>query len=208
MKGDWIFSFVSRLNSPIKWAKWIFSCFSEAILWYYDNSKIIPLLKAEVTCKTNQARDLSACILRERSSRRHGWFSFCDSNTHQPHFASPLSQFHRVFFQKLSFQSVFSGLLALFEHLSFIFLPRLYYVLSNQTVVYFCFNFFSFDPVSQMFAYLICLPKKPFFSLLLLLLTVSLFVMLLISALIFIISFPSNSFGFIFCCPNFFLRTV
>lgn len=138
MKGDWIFSFVSRLNSPIKWAKWIFSCFSEAILWYYDNSKIIPLLKAEVTCKTNQAPvTLSACILRERSSRRHVADSVSVIATHTLILHLPLSQFHRVFFQKIVLSICIFRFIGIVRNIYLLFFSRLYYVLSNQTVVYF-----------------------------------------------------------------------
>ena len=51
------FSVLSQgLIAPYNEPDGFFSYFSEAILWYYDNSKIIPLLRAEVTCKTNQAR--------------------------------------------------------------------------------------------------------------------------------------------------------
>ena len=91
-------------------------------------------------------------------------FCFCDSNMYAHILHLLLSQFHHcVFPESCPFNLYFQVYWHCSQHLSFIFLPRLYYVLSNQTVVYFYFNFFSSDPVSQMFAYLICLPKKPFF---------------------------------------------
>lgn len=38
---------------------------------------------------------------REKQQEACGWFSFCDSNTHAHILHLPLSQFHRVFFQKI-----------------------------------------------------------------------------------------------------------